>query len=174
MVMSEVIREISLDLNDQEMGYEYTRWTIDQLKNYVQEGLSIIGRPLKSLFSADFIIEIDPGAGWQVACDCTVIERIVGETDSYGNVIQYLSRSLDKEENTWAGRPQRCINNPNAYRMIGYTVSEDDQNEFRIYPPAPPGIKRYVWVKCFKAPTSFSFDDDIPGEVVPIIKQCLI
>lgn len=174
MLLSEVIREISVDLNDQEPGYEYTRWTIDQLQTYVREGLITIGRPLKDLFTKSIVVKVQPGAGWQQACDCTVLRRIVGETDSYGNILRYLSRSLDKEENTWAGSVQRCSVDPKKYSMSGYSISASQPNEFKVTPPVPPGITRYVMVECYTYNTAYDLNSDIPDEVVPMIKQWAI
>lgn len=171
MLLSEVIREISVDLNDQEPGHEYTRWAVDQLQSYVREGLITIGRPLKDLFTKSIIIKVKSGAGWQQACDCTVLLRIVGETDSSGNILRYLNRSLDKEENTWAGGVQRCPVNPKEYVMTGYTISTVNDNEFKITPPVPVGVVRYVQAECFSYSTGYNLRDDIPDEAVPLVKQ---
>ncbi len=171
MLLSEVIREISMDLNDQEPGHEYTRWTIDQLQSYVREGLITIGRSLKDFFTKNIIVKVQPGSNWQEACDCTVILRIVGETDSAGNILRYLSRSLDKEENIWSGSIQRCSVSPKDYIMTGYSISSTEDEKFKIVPPVPPGITRYVLVECYSYPTSKNLSDNVPDEAIPMIKQ---
>lgn len=174
MNLSEVIREISVDLNDQEPGHEYTRWSVDQLQIYVREGLTIVGRTLKDLFTDEVIVKVSPGAGWQSACDCTLVHRIVGETDKYGNILRYLTRSLDKEENTWPGPVQKCPEPPKDYVMTGYTTSSTDEKKFKIVPPVPVGIDRYVLVECYRSPTSTGLDESVPDEAIPIIKQWVI
>lgn len=171
MLLSEVIREISVDLNDQEPGHEYTRWPVNQLQSYVREGLIIVGRSLKDLFTKSIVIKVQPGAGWQQACDCTILLRIVGETDSSGNNLRYLSRSLDKEENTWAGSVQRCLVNPKAYAMTGYSISSVNDNEFRVTPPVPVGVNRYVLAECYVVNTGSDLLGDIPDEAVPLVVQ---
>ena len=39
MKAARIIEDVSRDLNDQEPGYEYTRWTQAQLASYLREAL---------------------------------------------------------------------------------------------------------------------------------------
>lgn len=169
MLLSEIIREISVDLNDQEPGHEYTRWSVEQLQTYVREGLAIVSRTLKDLFTEQIIVKVLPGAGWQTACDCSAVLRIIGEVDKHGNILRYLSRGVDKVENTWPGNVHRCSANPRDYVMLGYTISATQDEQFRVVPPVPPGADRYVLVECYKRPAALNLGDSVPDEISAVL-----
>ena len=40
MTGADIIREVSLDLNDAEPGYENTRWSVELLQSYLREALT--------------------------------------------------------------------------------------------------------------------------------------
>lgn len=174
MLSSDVIREVSSDLNDQEPGHEYVRWTVAQLQSYLREALIDVGANLHDLFFEKVVVRVQPGAGWQEACDCNSIVRIVGETDPRGRVIRYLSRSLDIEENTWAGPVERCYIHPKDYAMTGYTVSAVDDKEFRVFPPVPPGVSKYVLIECYHRPKGDDLNENVPDEAVAMVKQWML
>lgn len=85
-VIADIIREVSLDLNDQEPGHEYVRWPFVQLHSYLREGLIDVSYRLKDLFTSSVVIEVESGEYWQKACTCTKVLRVVGLSTSQGRI----------------------------------------------------------------------------------------
>lgn len=174
MLGADIIEEVSRDLNDQEAGYEYTRWTRAQLESYLKEGVTQVSRYMKTWFLSTLTVQLEPGNDWQDACSCTRILRIYGESDSKGNVIRYLRRIADIEQDVWPGSPQRCIEPNGEYKMEGYTINNSDGGaSFKIYPPVPYGQKRYVSLLCYKRPTGDA-QSDVPDDAVAAVKQWML
>lgn len=173
MTGADIIRDVSRDLNDQDPGYEYTLWPQTQLQSFLREALVEVGRSLRDLFTSEVIVKVQAGANWQKACDCDTIVRIVGESAADGTVLRYLSRSIDIEENTWAGPAQRCQVSPKDYVMTGYQTSLSDEAKFRVFPPVPPGVIKYVLLECYN-PGDASLTGAVPGEVEAIVKQWML
>lgn len=173
MLGGDIIREVSLDLNDQEPGYEYTRWTRDQLQTYLREALFEVSSRFKSWFLQTVTVRVEPGAGWQKACDCSEIVRLLGEADSSGRILNFLSKQADDVDLVWSGAPDPCAANARYYRMRRYSISSTDDAYFRVYPPVPAGLTRYVLVECFKRPDG-DMHDDVPDTAVAMVKQWML
>ena len=173
MTGADIIREVSLDLNDAEPGYENTRWSVELLQSYLREALTLVSRSMKSWFAERRVVELQPGGVWQEACACDEIIRILGESTSSGRLLRYLRRLEDSEEYTWAGDVDVCPASDKSYRMLSYSLSSVKESEFRVYPPVPVGAKRYVLVECYTAPTGDQ-SADVPSEAVPAVKQWML
>ena len=104
-VIADIIREVSLDLNDQEPGHEYVRWPFVQLHSYLREGLIDVSYRLKDLFTSSVVIEVESGEYWQKACTCTKVLRVVGLSTPQGRITRRLRRYLDTDEFIWVGAP---------------------------------------------------------------------
>ena len=61
MTVQDIIGDVSRDLNDQEPGYEYTRWSVAQLQSYLSEALINDSYLLKDLFHTEKIVRLMPG-----------------------------------------------------------------------------------------------------------------
>ena len=169
METSAVIREISLDLNDQEPGYEYTRWSVEQLLSYVREALGSVSDLLRDLFVKQKVVRVE--RGWQRACDCTSILRVLGESDAQGNVIRRLWKQIDDADNVWGGVEPRCSSSISGYEMSSYLISSTDPKGFQVLPPLPPTVEKYVLLECYERPDGTDLAYDIPAEVVAMVKQ---
>lgn len=175
MLLPDVIREVSCDLNDQESGYEYTRWVYSQLQSYANEALTTVCLHLPSLFHKTIVVEVAPGNNWQEACgNCHKIIRILGETTEDGvEILRPLARVADDDGMVWTGKSRICSASP--YTMRSYSVSDTSSSRFRVYPPLPrTETPRYVLAECVVRPSGFDDSTDVPFEVVPIIKQWML
>lgn len=174
MLGADIIDEVSQDLNDQEAGHEFVRWTRSQLESYMKEAVLHVSKYMKTWFLAKLTVELEPGGDWQEPCSCTRILRIYGESDKNGNVIRYLRRIDDVEQDIWPGVPQRCVEPNGPYSMEGYTVNNSDGGtSFKVYPPVPYGQRRYVSLLCYKKPAGDALSD-IPDEAVAAVKQWML
>lgn len=170
---ADIIREVSLDLNDQEPGYEYTRWSRSQLQSYLREALLHVGKRMQDWFIERIVLTVQPGADWQSGCGCTDIIRIVGESTKDGRLLRTLRRLEDDEANTWPGSVTRCQRIGSGYTMESYSISAVDDSLFRVQPPVPYGDKKYVIAECYVEPDG-ALGTDVNAEAVMIVKQWML
>lgn len=174
MTGADLIRQVSLDLNDQEPGHEYVRWTVPQLQSYMREALRELGEQFGDWFMERIVVPVQPGGDWQSACSCTHIIRIVGEATKEGRVIRYLARTLDDEANTWPGDVWDVCAVGRKYTMDSYSISSVDDAMFRVSPPVPPTERqRYVLVECYATPSG-DLEADIPLRAEAMVKQWML
>lgn len=175
-VIADIVREVSLDLNDQEPGHEYVRWPFAQLHSYLREALIDLSYRLKDLFTSSVIVEVEAGEYWQKACTCTKVLRVVGLSTEKGRITRRLRRYLDADEFTWVGAPEGpCpTRRGKDYEPHGYSISTADQSRFRLIPPVPYGEKRHVVIDCYRQPTGFDKYAELPDEIVPMLKQWML
>lgn len=173
MTISDIVAGLSLDLNDQVPGYEYTRWKPEQLAAYVREAYASITEILGS--REDFIklrvVKLATGARQQTACDCTKILRVRGESTSDGRVTRVLQEFEDDTATTWVGGPVTRCSVDSAYQMRGYSIDKVTQKSFIIIPPVPAGQVRYALIECYIEPDISSDSFDIPLRYVALVKQ---
>lgn len=171
----DIIREVSLDLNDQEVGYEYTHWPSEQLKSYLFEALVQLSQQLHKLFTKRVVMKVEPGGVWQKACcECDQIVRVVGETNADGTkILHTLRRVDDNPDNEWPVDTARlCV--PEPYEMDGYSISKVDDTYFQIMPPPPEGEDKYVMLECFQGVRSIEDDTQVLWRLYPIVKQWML
>ena len=169
---ADIIRDVSLDLNDQEPGHEYTRWTQTQLQTYLREALIQVSASVRSWFTKRMTVEVLPGADWQEVCSCSEIIRLVGETNAKDRLIRYLHKYEDSDTLTWVSDVDSCVD-PSAYKMSGYMVSNVDKSLFRVIPTIPGGQTRFVRVECFARPDG-ALESDVPDDAMPMVKQWML
>lgn len=175
MKAARIIEDVSRDLNDQELGYEFTRWTQVQLASYLREAVLDAAPYVKDLFLAKKVVRVEPGVGWQKACSCDDILKIDGVSNADGRLLYTLHRISDDADWDWdGGLPGRCAD-PSSWRGRGYVVNSVDDSEFRVVPPKPAGTPdAYVLVRCYDVPEDVTEDTDVPSELVAAVKQWML
>ena len=175
MKAARIIEDVSRDLNDQELGYEFTRWTQVQLASYLREAVLDAAPYVKDLFLAKKVVRVEPGVGWQKACSCDDILKIDGVSNADGRLLYTLHRIPDDADWDWdGGLPGRCAD-PSSWRGRGYVVNSVDDSEFRVVPPKPAGTPdAYVLVRCYDVPEDVTEDTDVPSELLAAVKQWML
>lgn len=177
MNAGEIVRQVSFDLNDQEVGYEYVVWPQHMLMAYLHEALMNLSQEFKHLYTVRKVVKVELGGDWQRACDCDVIERVIGEVTEDGkHVIRQLVKLTDTEEYTWDGNTGACpLRSPADYKMYGYQLSDVDDSAFRILPPLPRGGKpHYVLLECFSGVPTVNEATNVPWQMVAMVKQWML
>ena len=178
MKCGQIIYEVSRDLNDQEVGYEYTTWPKEMLRSYLYENLTQLAVLFRKLFLVRRIVRIKAGGLWQRACDCEQILRVIGEVTEDGEqLINYLSDVTDDTRLTWPGAIERCPvgEAKSEYQMTGYSISNVDESMLKVYPPIPRGEEdHFVMVECFDSPDGAPDDFVVPERLVALIKQWML
>lgn len=174
MTVRDIIEDVSRDLNDQEQGYEYTRWSVAQLQTYLSEAFINDSYLLKDLFHTEKVVRLRPGGDWQQVCDCSEIIRIVGECTEDGEVYRFFTRTYDDERLNWPGSVYPMCTNPDTDEPFSYAISSVDVNRFKVMPPVAPGQSRFVLLQCYKMPIGRSLTENVPDEMVAIVKQWML
>lgn len=178
MLVSQLIQEVSRDLNDQVPGYEYTHWTYDQLFSYYSEILVELANAAKWLFTHTVVVPLEPGNVWQSTCECTHILRVVGECTEDGEVISYAQEKSDNNIYIWpqGEYPSRCDRvSDSSSPFSAFTINRLHDSEFRVIPPISPlSSSRYALVECYRKPDSTEESFSLPDELLKPIKQWML
>lgn len=176
MTGNDIIFDVSRDLNDQVKGYPYLRWERDQLASYFKEGYASVSRISKRDFIKQVVVQIEVGAVWQTACDCTHIVRILGTSDADGNIIRELTERDSDSIYLWPGAQLKdmCFSAEET-TITQYSISTVKDNTFKVYPPITPGHKpQYVTLLCYKEPDTADLDADVLDKFIAAIKQWML
>ena len=173
MLARAIVRDVSVDLNDQTPGYEFLRWPASQLQAYLQEAFMYLLDYVHDLYQDRVVVELAPGAGWQEACECEEIVRVLGESTRSGRIIRRLNRLDDDETLEWDSGYKNCGFSSSS-QLYGYILSSTDSSLFRVVPDVKPGKPKYVVLECYKDPEVPTETTDIPDELVMAIKQWML
>lgn len=176
MLVPDIVRAVSLDLNDQEPGNEYIHWPYEQLRHYLFEAMQQISQVAHKLFIQRKIVKVESGATWQKACcDCDQIIRIIGETDADGNLLHTLRRIQDNPDNEWpVSLSALCIVTGETYEMEGYSISSIDDTYFQVVPAVPAGVVRYVMLECFVGVHEITDNYNVSWRFVTMVKLWML
>lgn len=171
----DIIRQVSLDLNDQESGYEYTHWTYDQLASYLQEALDYVYGSLKYLFTAKVVVPLEYGDVWQSACQCDDIQRVLGTTNAEGTrILKRLRKRTDDDTILWRSPTAAICARGRTYEAESYMINATDSRSFMVFPPVPATAPRqYVLIECYMPPAVHS-EEDMPFEITGAVKQWML
>ena len=169
----DIIRQVSLDLNDQESGYEYTHWPYEQLASYLQEALDYVYGALKYLFTAKVVVPLEYGDVWQSACQCDDIQRVLGTTNAEGTrILKRLRKRTDDDNIFW--RSDSSCSRGKPYEAESYMINATDHRSFMVFPPVPATAPRqYVLIECYMPPAVHS-EEDMPFEITGAVKQWML
>lgn len=177
MLRTQIIQEVSNDLNDQVTNYEYTHWTTSQLRSYLQEALLMCAHTFKEIFYKKLIVTLDPHQIWQASCDnCTEIITVYGEVDEQNRLIKTFR--IKDDDSVYDGsvlKGQVCKSSDyNAdSELFAYTINKVDFKSFRVYGDLKPTeTGRRVLIECYQQPDINL--KDIPDRLVGIIKQWML
>lgn len=171
----DIIRQVSLDLNDQEPGYEYTHWPYEQLASYLQEALDYVYGALKYLFAAKVVVPLEYGDVWQSACQCDDIQRVLGTTDAEGTrILKRLRKRTDDDNILWRSPTAAICARGRTYEPESYMINATDHRSFMVFPPVPATAPRqYVMIECYMPPAVHS-EEDMPFEITGAVKQWML
>jgi hypothetical protein len=172
MNIGDLLRRLSLDLNDAAPGYEFATWSQEQLRGYIEEGLQLVASSQPATLTQELVLELTPGAVYQSLCDCLSLTResIIGQSTSEGEVFQTL-RPRPDTDNAWPGK--ECPVKSKPFRLREFSIATDG-NAFRVYPSVPKNEKVYLAVRCPVVPDVDDDTAEVPQDaVLPVIQWAL-
>ena len=134
-----IITHVSGQLSDQRVGSEFTRWTRENLLEYLLEGLKEIGAYRPEAFSVTGVHTLVPGRVQQLA-NSAVLEAIVANSDNTP-----AHKSDDKLLKAF-GAYGNCVtktlfvNGNPTYAVKSYAIDSDNNKIFYVSPPVPAGL----------------------------------
>lgn len=170
MKLSALLNQLAVDLNDAEMGFEFTTWTREQLRAYVAEALQTLFTERPDLFMEVKVIEVTSCDTVQDDCDCDRVHKVFGQSTEKGRVIKTLRRRSSSEKLIWRGKP--CPVPPERFELREYSI-DPRTGTLQLFPVVPPDVKVWVKVECSVRPDTDNMSDDmeINPEFLPMIKQ---
>lgn len=169
----QIVNEISAYLVDQEPEYEFTHWSEDEVRTYLQDALRILAMNAKRLFVSRKIITLQPGAHQTLDPGCAELHSVLGAVNRRGEVVAPMRRASYRAATSIA-RPT-CAG-AGGYRPTTYSVDSGDARSFVISPPAPAGGREKVAVMCFAPPVIHHLDEEYPApdDTIPIVKELMM
>lgn len=135
LLASTLFRSVGYELNDLEPGYEHTRWTVEELAEYLTGAIAQLAALRPTLFTAFVDITLAAGAVQSVPADYTELVDItlnINADGSEGTPITKASFSAARA----LGRPA-CANARDGYEVRSFTTHPDNDTFFYVDPPAP-------------------------------------
>jgi len=162
--VSSLLLQLSMDLSDP----GFVRWTRDQLRAYLLEGLIVAFGKRPDLFLKRVIIKLDNCSTLQETCECDRVFRVLGQSTKDGRIIRNLRRKSSSSKIVWNGKP--CRIGPEDFKLSSYSLTPTT-NVLEIYPPVPAGIDVWIVVECAQAPGDLSDSDDFSNILSVAAKQ---
>jgi hypothetical protein len=170
MRLDELLRQLAVDLNDAEVGRDFTGWSKVQLRFYILEGVREAMAVRPELFHETVVLTVEPGQTWQERCPCLhlTVEGVLGQSTETGRILNLLKyRPLDPRL-AWSG--PEC---PSSGRLREFTISPNGR-AIRVYPSVSPGAPaHYLALRCAVWPVKDDDDDtaELPDELTAALLQ---
>ena len=175
MSLDSLVGQIASDLNDDAQGHEYTTWSEDQIRAWVEEGVNLVFDKRPDLFMERVVIKVEPCSIVQDTCDCEVVRRVIGQTTETGRLIKTLRTRGLEVSFVWTGKTCRRRPTPgsNTFLLESYAIDEVSDTLY-LWPQVPPGVDVYVQVECAHRPTAEELERNeykLPAGTDAAIKQ---
>lgn len=138
-----IVAEVSKLLNDHEKGFEYIRWSKEEIQEYVNDALIQVAMLKPDAFSQLVEMPLKAGAMQELPENVTQLVDIVGTKNQFGCVSGKPSR-LDTSASSVA---RTYFGNANCHQHVargdylvkGYEFDPNNPNVFYVSPPVPAG-----------------------------------
>lgn len=163
MLAIDLVEEIAKDLNDFELGHEYTRWPQAEILEFVVDAARQIALLKPESASHTDTIELVPGAVQTLPDGCHDVSDIPFNVSSDGKLKDGPSKA-DYSTLLNVRRPV-CAKAGADFAVVNFAINKDDRHKFYISPPLPdtkPPTVASVKVTCSGIGDGFSLSDEIP------------
>lgn len=159
--VGQTIKHVSMQLSDQRQNHEYVRWKVNDLHDYLNQGLMEIGAYRPDAFANTYEIDLVPGRVQQ-APNGDAVQSI---SDSDGRMVHKSDAPLLKAFSAYfdAGDALRLCDGQIVYKLRSFASDETDPTLFYVSPPVPRGIKAKAKIQVnSRAPQYKGGDWDTP------------
>lgn len=161
MQLAQLVEYVSQQLADQEGGFGYTSWPINQLINTYNDAVSAIQahRPELLATTSPFVL----AAGSIQTLPLSFGDFITIANNGNGLVPRQTDATLAGAFNKPGCCPPpldlACSGGPAAYAPTSVSHDPRDGRSFRVYPPVPPGTAVTVQVRHIPRAVVFNFSN---------------
>lgn len=161
MRIDSILSQLAADLGDNEPGYEFQRWSREQILGYFNEGLCLVGTLSPGQRSKPTILELAEGSEQSLGC-CTRLSNVIGQVDANGKLLARLSKASLTATVRWTKAPCLGTNKTGpAFRLKSYTNSAADARFFTVEPPVPPATQVFLKVVCARTDGWYDADGEL-------------
>jgi hypothetical protein len=131
------------ELEDNEPGYEYSRWTKPEMLGYVASAVAALHFYKPDLFQARALVRLRPGDVQQVDGSHSRILSLEDNADANGAVGAPIYAS--NHDTTKALRRPNQFSPMEPYRVRSCAVDKDNPRVYYVNPPAPEYPRAHAW-----------------------------
>lgn len=154
LITKQLIKKVSRHLNDQELDYEYARWSEQDLMQYLKLALNTIYYANKELFVKEKTFDLKKGSLQEIPDKYEIID-VLYIKDKQGN-ISHLRKTYEGYSFI---KPFCTSNNINSFRFDSWSFIDGfKRNKFLVYPPVPADNEYQAVINVF-------YVDDITDEM---------
>lgn len=136
------VKDVSNQLNDQERGNEFVRWSVETVIGYISDGLAQIGLYRPDAFTTLATVTLVPGVRQMLPDGITTLSSIADPltvTSDDFNLLRAFSKKvcnydLDEEGNV-------------VYKLSSYAYDPRNPKYFYVSPPVPLGLNPPATIK---------------------------
>lgn len=136
LLASDLFRSCGYELNDLEPGYEHTRWTVQELAEYLTGAIAQVSALKPTLFTVFAPIRLAPGAVQSVPPEYTELIDIVYNLNADGTHGEPISMGSFTAARA-LGRTSCAATRSGGYEVRSYSVHPENDTFFYVDPPAP-------------------------------------
>lgn len=129
------VTDVSKQLNDQQRGYEFTRWTRDTCIGYVSDAMAQIGLYRPDAFTTTETVTLVPGQQQQLPAGITTLASVV-DPPAVTRDNMNLVRAFNKK----VCNPQLDENGNVVWNISSYNYDPRNPGYFWVSPPVPEGM----------------------------------
>lgn len=166
-LVGSLLDQLSRDLSDP----GFVRWTKEQLRTYLLEGLVTAFGKRPDLFMERRILKIESCSPIQTVCDCDRYYRVLGQATEGGRIIRPIRKRSSSQKLIWSGKP--CRVSPDEFKLESYSI-DPKTNTLEVYPAVPAGIDVWIVVECASKPTELKDGDNFNEELAVAAKQWVL
>lgn len=149
MLLRDLVKYVSEQLNDQEPGFEYARWSKQLLVNYYNDAISALASLRPDAISVVSLFQLAPGRLQQLPSALGEFVAILdgGDGRQVRTADAVLATSYKKDSCCPIPARLDCNGNPLSYVVGSVSYSPADPNVFFVWPPVPVGITPQVTIR---------------------------
>lgn len=163
MTVLTLITEVSRDLNDQEVGNEFVRWTQADLLEFAYDACVQIALLKPDAAAHTETITLVPGEEQSLGQDCHTLSDITFNVDASGKKTD--GPNMSDYDTMRSVRRRQCAPKDGTYKAVNFAVDKNNRTKFYVSPPVPdtvpPTVAR-VEVVCSGIKSPLLLTDEVP------------
>ena len=169
MRLTDLIRQLAVDLADASPGRPGQTWSLAQMRFYLVEGMREASAVRPEAFERSVIFKLAPGPEWQELPLQLTSAGVLGQSTGAGRLLRLLKVRPQDPRQQWAGPD--CPPSGKGVQLREFTLSGDGRH-IQVFPSLPPGADAWLSLRGVVIPSLTDEEDyDVPDDMVPPLLQ---